>query len=65
LIASLPNLAALAFNGGTAARLGMKVLGQHAGRYRVMQLPSSSPAYTLAYAEKSMAWLQLREALVR
>ena len=56
LISSLPNLTTIAFNGGTAARLGLKVLGVHAARYRVLQLPSSSPAYTLAYAEKSRLW---------
>jgi hypoxanthine-DNA glycosylase len=61
LIAELPNLETIAFNGGTAARLGMKVLGQHAQRYRIVPLPSSSPAYTLAYAEKLTHWRRLRE----
>ena len=56
LIASLPALTTIAFNGGTAARLGLKVLGQHAAHYRILQLPSSSPAYTLSYAEKSRLW---------
>jgi hypoxanthine-DNA glycosylase len=60
LLASLPDLATIAFNGGTAARLGLKVLGQHAARYRIVQLPSSSPAYTLPYAEKSRLWQILR-----
>ncbi len=60
LLASLPNLTTIAFNGGTAGRLGLKVLGQHAARYRVLQLPSSSPAYTLPYAEKSRQWQVLR-----
>jgi hypoxanthine-DNA glycosylase len=59
LLASLPQLTTIAFNGGTAARLGLKVLGQHAARYRVVQLPSSSPAYTLPYAEKARLWLEL------
>jgi G:T/U-mismatch repair DNA glycosylase len=59
LIARLPHLTTIAFNGGTAARLGLKVLGQHAARYRVVQLPSSSPAYTLPYAEKARLWLEL------
>ena len=65
LIASLPKLATIAFNGGTAARLGMKVLGQHAQRYRIVQLPSSSPAHTLAYAEKLTVWRTLRDYLPR
>jgi hypoxanthine-DNA glycosylase len=60
-IANLPALTTIAFNGGMAARLGLKVLGQHAERYRVVQLPSSSPAYTLRYAEKSRLWQVLRE----
>jgi hypoxanthine-DNA glycosylase len=62
LIASLPALTTIAFNGGTASRLGLKILGQHAARYRIVQLPSSSPAYTLPYAEKSRQWQVLRGA---
>jgi len=60
LLATLPDLTTIAFNGGTAARLGLKVLGQHAERYRIVQLPSSSPAYTLPYAEKLRLWQVLR-----
>jgi hypoxanthine-DNA glycosylase len=59
LLVSLPNLTTIAFNGGTAARLGLKVLGQDAAGYRIVQLPSSSPAYTLPYAEKSRLWQML------
>jgi hypoxanthine-DNA glycosylase len=62
LIAELPNLKTIAFNGGTAARLGMKALGQHAQRYRVVPLPSSSPAHTIPYAEKLERWAALRPA---
>ncbi|APA66755.1 DNA-deoxyinosine glycosylase [Janthinobacterium sp. 1_2014MBL_MicDiv] len=60
LAASLPRLHTIAFNGGTAAKLGIKVLGAQAQRYRIVSLPSSSPAYTLAYAQKLQAWLMLR-----
>lgn len=60
LTESLPRLEAIAFNGGTAARLGLKALGGRAGRYEIVRLPSSSPAYTLAYQEKLKAWLALR-----
>lgn len=63
LIATLPQLQAIAFNGGTAARLGMKVLAASASRYRLFHLPSSSPAYTLAYAHKLAAWQALLDAL--
>jgi len=59
LVDSLPSLAAIAFNGGTAARIGMKALAGHGDRHPVLTLPSSSPAYTLAYAEKLAAWRAL------
>jgi hypoxanthine-DNA glycosylase len=65
LAGDLPCLSTIAFNGGTAARLGLKVLGGQAARYRVVQLPSSSPAYTLPYADKAMAWQALRADLAR
>ncbi|NVI81332.1 hypothetical protein HWE17_06125 [Janthinobacterium sp. BJB401] len=51
----------IAFNGGTAARLGIKVLGEHAQRCRIVSLPSSSPAHTLAYAQKLISWKLLSE----
>ena len=63
LIAELPNLNTIAFNGGTAARLGMKALGHHGQRYRIVPLPSSSPAYTLSYAEKLRQWKVLCKSL--
>ncbi|MGK5042894.1 DNA-deoxyinosine glycosylase [Janthinobacterium sp. GB1R12] len=61
LAASLPQLHTIAFNGGTAAKLGVKVLGEHAQRYRIVSLPSSSPAYTLQYSSKLALWRTLRE----
>lgn len=63
LLESLPALQAIAFNGGTAAKIGLKILGQHAGRYRIFSLPSSSPAYTLPYGDKLQRWLALRAAV--
>ena len=57
---TLPQLHTIAFNGGTAAKLGLKILGEQAAQYKIMQLPSSSPAYTLAYQEKLLAWMQLQ-----
>ena len=56
LVAALPALRAIAFNGGTAARLGGRALAQHGVAHALLALPSSSPAYTLAYAEKLAAW---------
>lgn len=63
LIATLPQLQAVAFNGGTAARLGERILAENLPQLRTIALPSSSPAYTLAYAAKLAAWLPLRELL--
>jgi hypoxanthine-DNA glycosylase len=63
LAATLPRLRSIAFNGGTAARIGLQALGAQAGDYRIFKLPSSSPAYTLPYAEKLAAWLTMRDWL--
>jgi hypoxanthine-DNA glycosylase len=63
LIATLPKLRAIAFNGGTAAKIGEKALGEYGDQHAIVKLPSSSPAYTLAYAEKLIAWQALREWL--
>ena len=60
LISTLPQLRSIAFNGGTAAKLGIKALREHAERFSIIQLPSSSPAYTIPYAQKLEAWSCLR-----
>lgn len=64
LLRTLPQLQALAFNGATAAKIGSKQLEGQAHGYRIFNLPSSSPAYTLAYPLKLEAWLALRTSLV-
>lgn len=64
LLNALPQLAVIAFNGATAAKIGLKQLGEHAHAYQIFKLPSSSPAYTLAYEEKLAHWLALRQAYV-
>lgn len=56
LVQSLPQLEAIAFNGATAARIGLKQLGSLADRYRIIRLPSSSPAFTQSFADKLAAW---------
>jgi hypoxanthine-DNA glycosylase len=62
LIESLPALEAIAFNGGTAARIGERILGPHAQRFRILRLPSSSPAYaSMNFAAKLVAWRALGE----
>ena len=60
LISRLPALRTIAFNGGTAHRFGMRQLGALAAQYRILALPSSSPAYTLPFADKLKAWQQLK-----
>lgn len=60
LIDGLPALEAIAFNGGTAARIGERILGVHARRFRLLLLPSSSPAYaSMNFAAKLVAWRAL------
>ncbi|XHS78396.1 DNA-deoxyinosine glycosylase [Burkholderiaceae bacterium UC74_6] len=61
LLDSLPGLRVIGFNGGTAARIGRKQLGERASSYRLLDLPSSSPAYTLNFDAKLAQWMQLRD----
>lgn len=61
LILSLPNLAVIAFNGRTAAKLGTKQLTSSGLRLRLVELPSSSPAFTLPVSKKLKAWMALRD----
>ena len=63
LLSRHPNIKAIAFNGGTAGRLGLKVLGAAALAYNIVELPSSSPAHTLGYAEKAKKWQTVRSIL--
>ncbi len=61
LVAELPLLKAVAFNGGTSARIGQKLLTgmPHA----LAPLPSSSPAFTMSFERKLQRWLALRAYL--
>lgn len=62
LVASLPHLRAVGFNGGTAARIGTKLLA--GSKAALVALPSSSPAYAaMPLAEKEAQWRILREFL--
>ncbi len=61
LVAALPALRAVGFNGCTSARLGMPTLAQSG--LAQLPLPSSSPAYTLAFERKLEAWMALRPFL--
>jgi double-stranded uracil-DNA glycosylase len=57
-VSTHPRLRAVAFNGKTAARLGRAALSD-AGELQLIDLPSSSPAYTLAIGLKAERWAVL------
>jgi hypoxanthine-DNA glycosylase len=59
LAATLPRLRAIAFNGATAHRHGMRQLGQNAAKFATIALPSSSPLHTVGLAAKLPAWTKL------
>jgi hypoxanthine-DNA glycosylase len=62
LVGTLPALRAVAFNGGTSARIGRRVL--EAAPLALVDLPSSSPAYAaMPFAEKRQRWLVLQDFL--
>lgn len=63
LVETLPNLRAVAFNGGKAAKAGVKLLAAHADRLALVPLPSSSPALTTPFAVKAQAWSVLGQHL--
>ena len=63
LVETLPNLLAIAFNGGTAARIGRKQLLVSAACPLLIDLPSSSPAHTIGFASKLKVWRQLSHYL--
>lgn len=59
---SLPNLRAIAFNGGRASVIGRKQIASD--RYALVDLPSSSAAFAaMPFAEKRARWLVLRDFL--
>lgn len=61
LTRKLPNLEAIAFNGGKAARIGRKALA--GTTFDLIYLPSSSPAYTLPLGAKRARWAELERFL--
>lgn len=63
LIATLPALRAIGFNGATSARLGRRVLGDIA--LTLFDLPSSSPAYAaMGFAKKAERWKSLTQFIL-
>lgn len=61
LVGSLPQLRAVAFNGGTALRHGTRQLANLP--IAIIALPSSSPLHTVGAAAKQPAWTALRDVL--
>ena len=59
LVHEFPELRAIAFNGGTSASIGRKLIGTEHD-LALIDLPSSSPANTRPFAEKAAVWRQLR-----
>jgi hypoxanthine-DNA glycosylase len=62
LVSTLPALRAVGFNGGKSASLGIRQLAGRSDLKQVL-LPSSSPAFTLPFAEKAREWAKLRPFL--
>jgi len=62
LVATLPELRAVAFNGATSARIGLAALA--GSELALLPLPSSSPAYAaMSFAEKRRLWAAIGEFL--
>jgi hypoxanthine-DNA glycosylase len=60
LLDDFPEVQAIAFNGGTAARRGRKLIGE-TGKVTLIDLPSSSAAFTRPLGEKASLWSRLAE----
>ena len=58
LVATLPALRAVGFNGALAAHTGRRLLGERSG-LTLIDLPSSSPAHARPFEQKAAVWDQL------
>ena len=63
LYAACPNIHTVLCNGGMAHSLFMK--SGYAGNRQVFRLPSTSPAYTMAYGRKLEAWRAALETALK
>ena len=64
LVASLPRLRAVAFNGRKAGQEGRKLLADGANDITLIDLPSSSPAYAaMPLEEKKSRWAAIADHL--
>ncbi len=59
ILEDFPDLRAIAFNGKAAAARGRRLIGDPPRGIALIDLPSSSAAYTLALADKARAWAAL------
>ena len=62
LAATLPELRAIGFNGGKSASIGRPQLAARPD-VELVDLPSSSPAFTIAVEAKLVRWMELRRFL--
>jgi hypoxanthine-DNA glycosylase len=62
LVERLPDLRAVAFNGGLAARMGRRILTDLEG-VALIDLPSSSPAHAISLSAKAETWAILGKFL--
>lgn len=63
LAGDLPQLRAIAFNGATSLKHGLRQLGPLAERFTIIALPSSSPLHTVGIPAKLAPWADLRAHL--
>ena len=59
LATTLPELRAIAFNGGTAHKIGLRLIDGRSVPYALIALPSSSPLHTVGIDAKQPAWSAL------
>jgi hypoxanthine-DNA glycosylase len=61
LLHDFHDLRAIAFNGATAGSVGRRLIGQPPPHVVLIDLPSSSAANTMGFAEKARAWSRLAQ----
>ena len=61
LLRDFPDLAAIAFNGSTAASIGRRRINAPPDRIALLDLPSSSAANTVSLERKTEAWSRLAQ----